>query len=794
MVLLSGVAMGQENVPAPSQLGAYDLFGTLKAGYRMVTVNSGDQTGDYYKLNAQNLFHEQYNLTDSGFALGKQLPLSLNIYGTKREGEKGFFDQLFLNADFNPTVAGGSLRLRQFNAYDFNISYKHVDQFFDRYDSLYRDMRRYESNRNDLSAGLNITATDFLDVNFDYRMIGHGGTLDLPRAMFVEGAPEGFGTSSSTNRNFFNVFRNYYLTELPREDLNNEFSGSLNAHFDMIDVNVGAGYTNYTEDYAIAPVATADSLPMNFLDTNNRSNNKANGFGVVGDRTSRERLHTYSHTENRELSGPFVFGSALIKPADIFSLKADFRLDMLEGNTDVVVHQLVESPKTSAAKAFQLYRSHYAGTVDSKLDQTKVSVVGTLDPIPEVSVSAGWKMDRHELTSDATYHLSFDTTSNTSEVASFASVLGSADSVKAMEWAVENLQPTQTFFGTITFAPMKELSLSAGVKAWTRKPEVTRDEDGEGDSVVANNMSKETSSIGFDFGASYRPMRELRLGGRFEMENREAKFSAVKAGEKQGPAAGTVTDMEPRTTPEKKIRFNASATWDVTEAFSAGVRFGMQNGSSDLTESMWVTDGPTEKVELKDNWSNLSATFIYRVDDNTSIHLAGETRSQDFSIPVTWTRGQEMITPIYGLDPTAPVGGGFSDVDSATVLLSQKTDDIFVDFGFDTKLIDALSLGAGVSFLKVTGEPTISPEVKATSSTPTKQGDVTRVGGPFDRMIVNGNVGYDITKQFGIAVDLMYALQNEDQILDDGALATRRFYGIDDYNGLAAAFSVVYNF
>jgi hypothetical protein len=784
MVLLSGVAIGQENLPAPTQAGAYDLFGNFKIGYRVVSVNPGDADGEWFQTNAENLFREQYNMTDSGFALGRQLPLTLNLFGTRREGQAGFFDQVFLNADFNPTTAGGSLRLRQFNAYEFNLGYKHVDYFFDRYDSLNNDLRRYESNRNDLNASFTLNATDFLDVNLAYRGIGHGGTLQMPRPMFIEGA-----TGLST---WQNVSRLYYLTELPRTDYSSDFSGSLRANFSVVDVEVGGGMTDFTEDYEVTPILGSDSLAMNFRDTNNVAGMLANKFGIVGDQSARERLRDYRHTETRELSGPYVFGSAVIKPIDILSLTADVRVDMLEGTGEVTTHQLAEARKTSAARAFQLYRGHYAGEITNTLDKLSTSVAATVAPIPELSVTAGLKMTQHELTSTAEYRLSFDSTSTLTEIANFRSIL--KDSITTMDWLQTTKQPMQTIFGNVTVTPMRELTLNAGVKMITRSPERMRSEDGVMDSVVTTNMSKETKSLNFDFGASYRPMRELRLRGRFEMMTNEATFSDDLF--VNGPAAGTVTDLEPRTTPEDKIRVSVSADYEVADGLSAGVRFGMSNGKSDLNESMFVNDGPTEKVELKDNVTNISGRINYRLGENTTFRLSGETRSSEFSIPMTWTRGQEVVTPVFARDLSLPSQGGSNEYDSATIVVSQKTDDLFIDFGVQTRLIDALSIGAGVSYLAVTGEPVVTPEVKVATGTPVKTlGDVTRTGGPFNRITINGNVGYDITSQFGLGVDVMYAMQNEEELKDPvSAQAARWFYGLNDYNGLSAAFSVVYNF
>jgi hypothetical protein len=783
MVLLSGVAVAQESLPAPSQLGGYDLFGTLKAGYRIVSIDAGGQTGGWFQNNAENLFHEQYGMTDSGFALGRQLPLSLNVFGTRREGQSGFFDQMFLNADFNPTVAGGSLRLRQFHAYDLTVGYKHVDYFFDRYDSLYHDLRSYETSRNDLNAGLTVSATDFLDVNLSYRGIGHGGTLQMPRPMFIEGA-----TGIST---WQNVSRLYYLTESPREDFNSDFKGSLTASFDMFDVEVGGGMTSYSEDYLVNGIPGADSLALNFRDTNNRDGGFANKYGIVGDQTAREHLHNYTHSETREMSGPYVFGELVVRPIDMLSISADVRADMLEGTTEVLTNQLAEARKSTAAKAFQLYRGHYAGDITSTLDKLHASIAATVAPIPELSVTAGFRMETHDLTSDGEYHLSFDTTSSLTEIATFRSAM--KDSVLASEWRSEAKQPKQTIFGSVTITPMRDLTFSAGVRMINRSPEVIRSEDGVLDSVVTTNMSKETKSTGFDVGASYRPIRELRLRGRFEMEKREATFSEDAFA--NGPAAGTVTDLEPRTAPEDRTRFNVSADYDMADGLSAGVRFAMSNGKSDLNESMLVNAGPSTPIELKDNTTTISGTVMYRLDDNTSFRLSGESRSSEFSIPSTWTRGQMVLNPIVARDMSLGTSqGGTNTYDSSTVVFEQKTDDLYIDFGVSTKLIDALTLGAGVSYLAVKGEPVTTPEVKSTAATPTKQGDVTRVGGPFNRTTINGNVGYDITSQFGLAVDVFYAMQNEDTVIDEGALAARRFYGLNDFGGLSAAFSVVYNF
>lgn len=774
----------EDNLPSPSsQVGAYDLFGTLKAGYRVVSVNS-DQEGEFYSTNAENLFREQYSLTDSGFALGRQLPVSLDLFAAKRLGEAGFFDQLFLNVDLNPTVAGGSLRLRQFGAFDFNLGYHHVDYFYDRYDSLFQDLRRYETNRSDLDASLDVSLTDMFGVGLSYRGIGHAGAQQMPRPMFLEGAT---GLAS-----WMAVSRLYYLTELPRTDWNSEFSGSLNADLDVVSIVVGGGVTSFTEDYRVSPVTGENGLSLAFRDTNNTAGGFANEFGIVGDQTARERLLAYEHTEDRELSGPHFFAQAVLRPVDIFSLTADFRMDQLEGTTGIRTSQRAEARKSNAARAFQLYTGTYTGEDTTTLDRLRASVSATVSPIPELSVTAGWRMQQDETTARSAYHLAFDSTTSLTST-EFRTALG-ADSLHEMTWKHNSLQPVQTLFGSVTVAPMRELTLSAGVRVQTRSPEVSRSEDGEVDSVITTNMSKETSGLGFDIGASYRPIPELRVRARFEMMNREATFTDDPL--EGGPAAGTVTDLEPRTAPEDVTRVNASIDWEIVEGFDAGVRFGMRDAKANLDESMWVLDGPSNAVELVDDQTTVSGLLRYRVDQNTTIRLSGETRSSSFSIPVTWTRGQELITPLFPLDPGAPPISA-NEYDSATVVFAQETDDLYIDFGVATRLIDALTLGAGISYLAVTGEPTTTAEVKSETGTPVRGlGDVTRTGGPFNRTIITGNIGYDITEQFGLAVDVMYAMQDEDEVKDDPAVASasRWFYGYDDYNGLSAAFSVVYNF
>jgi hypothetical protein len=782
-VLLSCVAMGQEGAPAANPTGGYDLIGTLRLGYRFTSVSSGTNDGEWFQSNAENLFREQYNLTDSGFALGRQLPLALDLFATKPVGADGLFDQLFLNVDLNPTVAGGSLRMRQFGAFDLNLSYRNVEYFFDRYDSLFEDLRRYETNRNDLAASLDVTLTDVFGVGLSYHGTGHGGTLTMPRPMFIEGAT---GLAS-----WQAVSRLYYRTESPRTDFNSDFVASLNAGFDLLDVVVGGGFTSYSEDYSVTGLPGPDSLALGFRDTNNAQGGFANRFGIVGDQTARERLHDYEHTETRELSGPVVLGQLVVRPLDIVRLTADVRVENLEGTTTVHTAQLAEARKSNAARAFQLYRGTYDGDVATELTRMRASVAATVIPMPDLSISAGWRMRRDDHRSDARYRVTFDSTTSLTETVAFRSVLP-GDSVTAMEWEQESLQPEQTYFGTVTYSPIRELTLSAGVRASTRSPEVMRSEHGEIDSVVTNNMSKETSGLGFDVGASYTPIAGLRLRGRFEMMQREATFSDdAFAG---GPTAGTVSDLEPRTAPEDRMRINASVDWRILEELDAGVRFGMQNARSELDESMWVLDGASEQLELVDDHTTVAGTINYRLDENTTIRLLGETRTSTFSIPVTWTRGQELITPLFPVDPSAPPSTGTNEYDSATVVFRQETDDLYLDFGVTTRLIERLGIGAGVSYLAVKGEPTTTPEVKNTAGTPTRQGDITRVGGPFTRLIVNGSVGFDITEQFGLGVDVMYAMQDEEEVIDEGVNVPRRFYGYNDYDGLSAVFSLVYNF
>jgi hypothetical protein len=791
-VLLASIATAQEQNPMPAQAGAYDLYGTFMVGYRFVSVNPGDQDGAWFQQNANNLFHEQFNLvpSDSSPSIPQMIPLSVNLYGERRAGQSGFFDELFLNADMNPTVVGGSLRLRQFNGYDFKIGFHRTNFFMDRYDSLYTDLRRYDSHRNVLNASLGVTLSDALGISLDYQGIGHGGTINLSRPMYVEGAPEGF-TSKPTGRDriFFTDFRNYYLMQMPRTDWNNNFSGTINATFDRIDIAVGSGYNSFTEDYQVTPVFGSDSLGLNFKDTNNRPTG-ANKYGIVGDSPARELIRHYVHTEDRKTSGPFFFGQIVTRPVDLLSVTADIRVDKLKMTNDVLTDQILDVRKTSAAKAFQLYRALNSGTIDNDLDRLRASLTATVSPMPDLDITAGWKFDHTKIESTGEYNLHFDTTASTSS-GEFSTIL--PDSVVKSDWTQSNDVPSQTFLGNINFTPMRDLVLNAGVTYMMRKPDTRRLEDGVFDSVYTTNLSKKRTDLGLSFGAAYRVIPELRLRARFELINRKSEFGEDPVA--GGPAAGAETDLEPRVLPESVTRVNAGIDWNIVSGLTAGLRFLMSNGSSDLNQSMWVTDGPGGKVELVDKGTTLSAAFIYRLDQNTSFRLTGETRSNEFSIPVTWSRGALLPNPLFPVDPTAPVGSGLIPFDSGTVVLAQKTNDLFIDFGASTRLIDALTIGAGITFMDVTGEPTITSTVKpaanGTIPGPTGEGDVTRVGGPFSRIRINGNLGYDITRQFGVAVDLMYAIQDEKTVIDPAA--GERFYGLNDYNGLAVAFNLVFN-
>lgn len=785
-VLLAGVVNAQET-PAPNQ-GGSDISGIFTIGYRLLDV-SGATESDWDQNNANNLFREQFSLSKDGPSLGNVIPMSLNLFGRKA----GVFDQFFINAEVNPTVQGGSLRLRDFGAYDLNVSYKNVNYYYDRYDSLYNDLRHHESTRQDLSATLDIHATENVGIELGYRAIGHGGFVQLPRPLYLETAP-----IEGPDRIYFNVYRNYFLQELPRTDLNKELHLGIKADFDMVSVSAGGGFTDFTEEFEMTPAQTRDALPLNFR-TRDSLTGYRNEFGIVGDNTNAEHLTYFFHNEARELSGPFFFGSAVIKPADIFSLSANFRMEQLEGETTLDLGEQTEVRRTAGSGAsmrrYNLFmRGSQTGEITSTLDRLMLSAVATIAPIPELDVNAGIKMTNHDLESIADYHIRLDTASIAANP-TFASGLDSTGQPMHLAFVSTNKQPVMTVFGNVNVAPMQDLTLTAGVTMISRTPEVNRTHHGDADSVIANNMSKETSSLGFNVGVGYRIMPELRVRARFEMLQREATFSDQTFF--AGPASGTVTDLEPRTAPEDVMRIGANLDWGVTDGLDVGLRFLMNNGKSDLNESMVITADLGNPVEYKNDDLTIAANVGYALDENTHIRLMGESRSQKLSMPITWTRGQKLI-PIFGAEPGAPVYQ--NQVDSASVILAQETNDLFIDLGFDTKVAEKLTLGAGFSFLDVTGNPSITPQVGGSgsyASTPTRQGDVTRTGGPFSRITVNGKIGYDITQQFGILLDVLYAMQDEKEVdleLQGNAPAEVRFYGLNDYNGFSAALNAVYNF
>jgi hypothetical protein len=242
------------------------------------------------------------------------------------------------------------------------------------------------------------------------------------------------------------------------------------------------------------------------------------------------------------------------------------------------------------------------------------------------------------------------------------------------------------------------------------------------------------------------------------------------------------------------MRIGANLDWTIVPGFGAGLRFNMSNAKSDLTQGMWI-EPMAIPVEYKNDDMTIAAVFTYALDENTTFRLLGENRNREMSIPMTWTRGQKL-PPIFGLDPNAPPRYQ-TEVDSASVMIGDTANDIYIDFGVNTRLAEQLSVGLGFSYLAVTGNVGTTPQVVNYNGTPTRNGDVTRMGGPFNRMTISGNIGYDISSRFGVMLDVFYAAQDEEAIdptVPAGTPAVVSYYGLNDYSGLGAALNVVYNF
>lgn len=725
LLLFAGVAYAQDGESGSTvQVGPYTFSGTLSAGYRATDISTFDDRSTNATV-AENLFNEQFNLRKGLKAF------DLNLYGERPMGGEGFFDQLFLNASSSGPFTNGGLRIRRIGSFDLNVDYRRSDYFFDRFDSLYTDLRPYDMTRDRLSASLTVTPIEQVDVAVIYSMNNRTGDQNNPRSSFYD-IPSPFSTWGSAGR------ANFYSISTPRTDKTSDISGRVTVRLPMTTVSVGGGSRSYSEDLIGTPVSDTSF-------TFRRADSTANDLGVIGNNTVREVFTQYRWQDKRDISTTYFFGEVVFKPIDMLSATANFRMENANGDGTIAATQAGIIRLNNNGSVISPYRGSFNGTSTQEAKTVSGGISLSFRPMPELAVTAGFDMKNIDNTLDADYRITLDSALRGSDPAVF--IRSGADSIQHLFASTTYKIPQQTISGNVFYAPMSNLSVRGGIRMVTRKPEVRPTLEGELDSASSVNMSKETSFMTISGNVTYRPIREVMIRARVESMTGKSMLEGTT----------TEVDFAPRRVPKEDLGFGGSIDVEPMEGLNLSLGLGANSGSNEMIMPGVTTT--TLVPELEHKSKNLNGSISYTMSDwplgPTTIMFCGNYQQNDFSIPASFTRGTVIGTPVFGTTAR----------DSLTVLITENTIDRYIGLSLTVNPINALDISLGYDMVRTTGGSQMTQSVLPTftpTTTATKNGDISRVSAPFTQSIVRGHVQYDILRQIGVAVDAMMISMKED--------------------------------
>jgi len=710
-LLCSGAAFAQEDGGSTMNIGSYLFSGSLSAGLRATDISTFDDRLTNSTV-AENLFYEQYNLRKGLKAFG------LNLYGERAVGGQGLFDQLFLNASSSGPFTVGSLRVRNVGKFDLKVDYKSSDYFFKRFDSLFSGVRPYDFNRTRFNAGLTVTPTEDIDVALNYYSVSREGEQTNPRSLFYE-VPSSFSQFGGAGR------ANFYHITTPRTDRTNDVSAKVTVRVPMTSITVGAGNRSFKEDL----IGTAlSNTSLTFLPAPNTPNE----FGIIGNNPNKEFLNDYRWDDKRDNSANYFFGEVVFKPIDQLSATAYVNMDNGTGDGTIDAVQGGVARLVSNGSVTTLYRGSVEGTTsfDDKHLNTGINVA--YRPISELAIVAGFQMKNLDRTVDGEYHITLDTATRaiTPPVYSKAGL----DSLQHLETETTYKIPETIIMGDVSFAPMPELNVSAGIRMSSSKPEVRFSEDGVQDSAVNADLSRETQFMTISGNLYYKPIDELALRARV----------TSKTGKAYAEGTTTEVDMAPRRTPKEDFGISGSVDVEPMEGLSLSVGVGTNSGKSALLNMRPTVINP----EIEHKGKNLNGSITYTTSDlgigPMTFMFCGDYQQSDFSIPSTFARGTLVGIP--------PLG------DSSTVLITENTIDRFIGASLSLNPISALEIMVGYDMTRSTGGSQMTQSVV----TPDSDGDVEKVSAPYTLSSLRGHVQYDFVRQAGVAVDLMMVSMKED--------------------------------
>jgi hypothetical protein len=725
LLLFAANAYAQEEASdTPVQVGPYTFSGTLSAGYRVTDISIFDDRNTNLTV-AENLFNEQFNLRKGLKAF------DLNLYGEKPVHGEGLFDQIFLNASSSGPYTNGSLRLRRLGSFDFKVDYQRSEYFFNRFDSLYTDLRTYDMTRDRLSASLSVTPIEQLDIAVTYSMNNRSGDQSIPRSLFYE-IPTSFATWGSAGR------ANFYSISTPRTDKTNDISGRATLRLPLTAISIAAGSRSYSEDLIGTPVSDT-SL------TFQRADSTPNDLGIIGNNKVKEVLTAYRWQDKRDVSATWFSGEVVFKPIDMLSATASFQTETATGNGSIAATQVGTVRLNNSGSILTPYRGSVNGTSTQEGKTLTAGIDLSFRPIPELAIMAGFNVKNVDNTTGTDYRITLDTALRGSTPPQFSR--GGTDSIQHLDVTTTYKIPQQTISGNVYYAPLSNLSIRGGIRLVNRKPEVRPIDDGALDSASSVNLSKETSFTTITGNVSYRPIKELLLRARVESMTGKSTLEGTT----------TEVDFAPRRVPKDDLGIGGSIDVTPIDGLSLSLGLGSHSGKNDLIMPNVTTTIITP--ELEHSSKNLNGSISYTTSDwplgPTTIMFCGNYQENNFSIPSSFTRGTFIDVPPFGT----------TSRDSLTVIITENTIDRYIGASISVRPIAALDIMVGYDMVRTTGGSQMTQSVPANfvpTTTATKAGDISRMSAPFTQSIISGHVQYDIIRRLGIAVDAKLISMKED--------------------------------
>lgn len=707
------VAQDEGDGSAPMNIGSYLFSGSLSAGLRATDISTFDDRRTNGAV-AADLFYEQYNLRKGLKAF------DLNLYGERALGAQGIFDYLSLNANSSGPFTAGRFRVRNYGTFDLNVSYRSSDYFFRRYDSLFSGVRPYDFTRTRFNAELTVTPIEDLDIALNYYNVKRDGEQINPRSLFFE-VPSSFSQFGSAGR------ANFYHITVPRNDRTNDINAKVTLRLPMTSITLGAGNRSFKEDLVGTPLANTS---LTFLPAPNTPNE----FGIIGNNRADEHLTSYRWEDRRDNSANYFFGEVVLKPIDQLSATAFFNMDNAAGSGVIEAQQGGVIRLVSNASVTTLYQGSVQGETSLDDRHLNAGINVAYRPIRELSVTAGARIRNLDRTVSGEYAITLDTATRGITPPQFHA--NATDSLQHLETETTYKIPETIITGDVMFAPMQELSLRAGLRMSSSKPEVRFSEDGVQDSAVNADLSRETRFTTITGSLYYKPIREVGLRARVTSMTGKAY------------AEGTTVevDMAPRRTPKEDLGISGSIDINPMAGLSLSIGAGTNSGKSALLNMRTTVIDP----EIEHEGKNLNGSVVYMTEDlgigPTTFMISGNYAQNDFSIPSTFTRGTLVGVPPFG--------------DSATILISENTIDRYIGLSFDARPVKELGVTIGYDMTRSTGGSFMTPSVPDTTS----DGDIEKVSAPYTLSSLRGHLQYDFTRQFGLALDVMIASMKEDAV------------------------------